>query len=357
MVEGCSSTSRIHLHGVADCNPLGEAEAEAFVGGETCPQSPGGATGAFHATCCAARPNPQRNHLGKKDVGHGDHVSPSSDISARWDVGERLKNLADPKVGNTLSEALQTLRLWRRWLARAEELEVALPDGLVLLTVLNKIAEAVGKAGAQASFRISSVRQELQVDVRPHLAKIKQFSEYLQAEAEELSLATALQTSATTNAANPTQQAPGLKALATSGAKDPVAETGDQKKRSFGAPCRFWGTDGGRKKGSSCSYAHSWDGLEKNNRCFGCSGVGHSKRDCPVKKWDWGTSKTTAAAPPKVSKFEKQKDARSSGEGPGAGGEGARQAGSPGSAEEAGGHRSDSQHRTAEFGGHGWRNT
>ena len=249
--------------------------------------------------------------------------------------GNLLKNLADPKVGNTLTEALQTLRLWRRWLARAEELEVALPDGLVLLTVLNKIAEAVGKAGAQASFRISSVRQELQVDVRPHLAKIKQFSEYLQAEAEELSLATALKTSSTTNAANPTQPAAGLKALATSGAKDPVAETGDQKKRSFGAPCRFWGTDGGCKKGGSCSYAHSWDGLEKNNRCFGCSGVGHSKRDCPVKKWDWGTSKTTATAPPKVSKFEKQKDVRSSGEGSGAGGEGARQAGSPGSAEEA----------------------
>ena len=29
--------------------------------------------------------------------------------------GNLLKNLADPKVGNTLSEALQTLRLWRRW--------------------------------------------------------------------------------------------------------------------------------------------------------------------------------------------------------------------------------------------------
>ena len=32
---------------------------------------------------------PERNHLGKENVGHGDHVSPSPDISARWDVGER----------------------------------------------------------------------------------------------------------------------------------------------------------------------------------------------------------------------------------------------------------------------------
>ena len=227
-------------------------------------------------------------------------------------------------------------------------LQVKAADGLVLLTVLNKIAEAVGKAGAQASFRISSVRQELQVDVRPHLAKIKQFSEYLQAEAEELSLATALKTSSTTNAANPTQQAPGLKALATSGTKDAAAETGDQKKRSFGAPCRFWGTDGGCKKGSSCSYAHSWDGLKKNNRCFGCSGVGHSKRDCPVKKWDWGTSKTTAAAAPKVSKRMEGLLEKALAQGWLTG---LRGGGVPG------GHRSDSQHRTAEFGGHGWRNT
>ena len=37
-VERCSSTSRIHLHGVADCDALGEAPVEAFVGGRTCPQ-------------------------------------------------------------------------------------------------------------------------------------------------------------------------------------------------------------------------------------------------------------------------------------------------------------------------------
>ena len=104
-------------------------------------------------------------------------------ISARkmsaTEIMFRLHQIYQPggtsERGNLLKNL--TLRLWRRWIARAEELEVELPDGLVLLTVLNKIAEAVGKAGAQASFRISSVRQELQVDVRPHIAKIKQFSE------------------------------------------------------------------------------------------------------------------------------------------------------------------------------------
>ena len=55
----------------------------------------------------------------------------------------------------------------------------------------------VGKTGAQASFRISSVRQELQIDIRPQIGKIKQFAEYLQAEAEELLLTTAIKAAST----------------------------------------------------------------------------------------------------------------------------------------------------------------
>ena len=111
--------------------------------------------------------------------------------------GNLLRHLTDPKAGTNLCDALQTLRLWRRWLARAEELDVALPDGLALITVLGKIAEVVGKTGAQASFRISSVRQELQIDIRPQIGKIKQFAEYLQAEAEELLLTTAIKAAST----------------------------------------------------------------------------------------------------------------------------------------------------------------
>ena len=128
--------------------------------------------------------------------------------------GNLLKHLTDPKVGANLCDALQTLRLWRRWLARAEELDVALPDGLVLITVLGKIAEVVGKTGAQASFRISSVRQELQIDIRPQIGKIKQFAEYLQAEAEELSLTTAIKAASTPGATGTGPATSSLKALA-----------------------------------------------------------------------------------------------------------------------------------------------
>ena len=179
----------------------------------------------------------------------------------------------------------------------------------MLIAVLGKIAEVVGKTGAQASFRISSVRQELQIDIRPQIGKIKQFAEYLQAEAEELSLTTA------------------IKAASTPG------EVTDNRRKPQGPACRFWGTDGGCKKGSSCTYAHSEKGLEKTNRCFACSGLGHSKRDCPVKKSTTGSPWKQPA--PKVSKVKKPGDEKVPAEGQAAGGEGARLSGSPGSAEEA----------------------
>ena len=50
-----------------------------------------------------------------------------------------------------------------------------------------------------------------------------------------------------------------------------------------GAPCRFWGSDSGCRKGEGCGFQHDWAGLNKTGRCFACSGLGHSKKDCPTK--------------------------------------------------------------------------
>ena len=37
-------------------------------------------------------------------------------------------------------------------------------------------------------------------------------------------------------------------------------------------------------KGEQCTYVHSWDNMEKQNRCFICSGENHFAKDCPTKK-------------------------------------------------------------------------
>ena len=48
--------------------------------------------------------------------------------------------------------------------------------------------------------------------------------------------------------------------------------------------CKYWGSEKGCRKSDACTFGHSWEGLSKQNRCFGCSGLAHGKKDCPYKK-------------------------------------------------------------------------
>ena len=90
-----------------------------------------------------------------------------------------LKNLVEPKVGSSIGELLGSIRSWRRQVGRAEELG-AIPDGFVLVGVMTRFADTLAKLGGS--------QQELALDQRPQISNVKEFSEYLQAEAEELSL-------------------------------------------------------------------------------------------------------------------------------------------------------------------------
>ena len=130
-------------------------------------------------------------------------------------------------------------------------------------------------------FRIAAARQELEVDRRPTLATTKKFAEFLQAEAEDLALTMPQPSSTkTTSPAAGTQPVggaqPTIKALAGGyGSGD-----GQQKPKQA---CRYWGTSAGRKRGESCActFAHSWEGINKTDRCFHCSGENHFAKDCP----------------------------------------------------------------------------
>ena len=103
-----------------------------------------------------------------------------------------LRNLSDQKVGTTPMEVLSTVRQWRRWLMRTEELGVALPDSLVLTGVLHRMADVVSKGHSQVAYGISTVRQELKLDSRPTVSNVKLYAELIQAEAEELALTNAV---------------------------------------------------------------------------------------------------------------------------------------------------------------------
>ena len=194
-----------------------------------------------------------------------------------------LKQISEPKIPHSVPDLLAALRQWRRWLSRADELRLTLPDASILANVLGRFADALSKVGGnQMNFRVSAARQELGVDRRPTMGTIKDLAEYLQAESEELSLMMGMKAatsahSSSTATTNPTGANPAVKAM-TYG--NPGADQGETKPHK--APCRFWKSDEGRRKRVECTYLH--DATDMKGRCFGCRSTSHVKRDCPVKR-------------------------------------------------------------------------
>ena len=116
--------------------------------------------------------------------------TPSSSLEDKW------KELLCCKCWWTGRVHPMMLQRWstpsgngRRWVVRAEELQLVLPDPLVLAGVVAKMSDALARlGGAQAAYRLSSVRQHLGIDLRPGMQEIRTFSELLQAEAGEMAI-------------------------------------------------------------------------------------------------------------------------------------------------------------------------
>ena len=160
-------------------------------------------------------------------------------------------------------------------MSRSLELNLALPDLVILGGVLHRFADALGKiGGTQLAYRVASVRQELGVDIRPMAPSIDQYADYLQSEAEELSLGIGLK--ATTAGG---QAATSLKAMAGLDASTSMtsAPTGNASK----FPCKFWKTTEGRKRGSQCTFLHETSDMK--GRSFNCGSSAHLRRDCTAK--------------------------------------------------------------------------
>ena len=209
-----------------------------------------------------------------------------------------LKHIVEPKIPTNAGDLLGALRQWRRWISRAQELGLALPDPTILATVLGRMADALSKLGGhQMSFRISAARQELSMDHRPNAGTIRDFAEYLQAEAEELTLMVGVKGNQSAPPAAPPATTPAVKAL-NYGQGPP--DQGETEKRQQKAHCRFWKTDEGCRKGIECTYLH--DATDMKGRCYGCGSTNHVKKECPVRKASDPNPK-----PERVKKIQKPK--------------------------------------------------
>ena len=78
------------------------------------------------------------------------------------------------------------------------------------------------------------------------------------------------------------------------------------------APCKFWGTEQGCRRGERCTFGHERGSLEKHFRCFACSPTAHRKKDCPTLKSQSEGSK--AEKDKKISKLKDSPKGKSSAE-------------------------------------------
>eukprot|EP00913_Durusdinium_trenchii_P024819 g23295.t1 len=224
-------------------------------------------------------------------------------------LGERttlLKQLVDQKVPSALGEWLTSLRAWRRWLTRVQELGIQSPDPVLLLATLDRFAAGLAKHSSQVEFRLQVTRAALRVDVAPTENGIQQFAESLVAEGEAAfhggSTAPIRETvkvraldgdgGGKDDGGKPRDGKEKVKEIADSkdpkdaknGKFDPKQSKQDTKNGSSEKPvCRHFLSESGCKKGQKRSFPHEWKGVSKQGRCWTCGSTQHMKPDCPVK--------------------------------------------------------------------------
>eukprot|EP00434_Breviolum_minutum_P014564 symbB.v1.2.012841.t1/scaffold887.1/size155094/8 len=187
-------------------------------------------------------------------------------------LAERRQMLAELTVtgaATTASEAVASLRLWKRQAQRAQGLRVVMPDAVLQVKALSTIMEQLLAVDTQAAFRVNAYRMQHGIDVAPSEVDINLFFELLLAEAEQM----VTSTSRTSEVTGSKEVKPGVKVLQT--VKNGI--------------CQFWGSAERCRFGRRCKFNHDWQQLsDKSGRCWLCSSQKHLKHDCPTMKGENG---------------------------------------------------------------------
>ena len=201
-----------------------------------------------------------------------------------------LGQLTSLQKASSMQELASSLRTWRRYFARAREVDANLPDGVLLIKALEAAAVQIAKEDAQAAFRLSTSRQQLALDQRPTEQSIWSFSQCLLAEAETLSLLKSSSTTSNKCEHTGETQANGCRSIKlTSKAWHSWKLWQQSPARATQLLCRsnhasFSRVIGGCKAGKNCKWSHSWDNIEdKGSRCWICGSKEHRRSECRVK--------------------------------------------------------------------------
>eukprot|EP00435_Cladocopium_sp_Y103_P062154 s1305_g23.t1 len=234
-------------------------------------------------------------------------------------LGEKallLRQLVDGKAPAGIGEFLEQVRGWKRNLRRAQELKVATPDPTLLMGALDRMSSSIIKSSNQLAFRLNSTRAQLMVDINPTLTGVTNYADAIMAEAEGL-LHAGAQAPATAKVKAIDGPPPDLLPQPKGGGKGKSDEKGKSGKGR--APCKYFGTPDGCKKGADCTFLHDWDSIDKRGRCWTCSSTKHAKKECTVKAVAGGGSDgakgkkigEAVQPPPSLKKSESKEDTES----------------------------------------------
>ena len=196
-----------------------------------------------------------------------------------------LAALESPAEVSGVAEAVQSLKKWLRWKKRAEDIDVKLPDPSILLRGLDRMVAKALQLNPTVQFRVNLTRTQMMIDAIPTTEGVEHLAECLLAEFDQLSYA-----KKRASAAQPAK----IKRMEGTDEKPSPGKRGDEERRT--APCKFYLTEDGCRKGKSCKWSHDMKDPQELKRCFACGSTKHYSSKCPTKM----------TSPPKVAKAEKE---------------------------------------------------
>ncbi|CAE7249757.1 RE1, partial [Symbiodinium natans] len=214
-----------------------------------------------------------------------------------------LRQLEGSSAGEDPNEAVMQLRKWRRYLERAEECNIRAPDSSVLARAVDTISQKAIERFPEVKFRISLVKNELQIQSRPSQATVMKYVDHVMAELQHASPA---RKATQSNADQPKLRAVGNQQTGT-GEQTPSSSSPSSKTGKNGgkAPCKFFLSEAGCRRGPACQFQHEFPTKdEKKSRCWHCGSRAHRQGECPVKEATKNGGKSQRAPTPKAAAMQ-----------------------------------------------------
>ena len=198
-----------------------------------------------------------------------------------------LAQLEAKQVSADPGEVVAALRKWFRWLQRARDLQLSLPDPSVQIRSLTILVKRFAEKNPDLQFKISLAKTELRVQSRPSQETALKFFQHLLAEIEQMGPSRSTSRGNNTASAAATSTTPAGDPRTKSAQATPTRETPTSPKEGKGDgkgnPCKWFLSEQGCGRGRSCKFLHDWTQVVKAERCLVRGSKLHKVRDCPRK--------------------------------------------------------------------------